>query len=210
METPSPQSGPSFSRPPTSRPPLGLPEGSVRALLTLLIVAVVITQVVRGEEVALLWRETLMIALAYYFTTRRFIRLPSTMIQQLEHEGYAEEETNPLYLPRLSIRVIIVLAFAGLAVYLFQADALFQPQALSILGVVFSYVLGMVFRVLLEWWTKGQKTTAIRRWEDIKALVVLLVLLTTAGAYLLDYQDFLPKELRNATLGLVLFYFGSR
>jgi hypothetical protein len=31
-----------------SRPPLGLPSGSVRALLTLLIVAVVITQVVRG------------------------------------------------------------------------------------------------------------------------------------------------------------------
>jgi hypothetical protein len=206
METPAAQ----VSRPPTSRPPLGLPEGSVRALLTLLIVAVVIVQVVRGEDVALLWRETLMICLAYYFTTRRFIRLPSRVIQELEHEGYAEEEKNPLYLPRRSIRVIIVLAFVGLAVYLYQADALFQPQALSILGVVFSYILGMVFRVLLDWWTKGRKTSAIRLWEDLKAVVVLFVMVITAGAYLLDYQELLPRELRNATLGLVLFYFGSR
>lgn len=210
MEPLALQDNPNRAQPQASRPPLGLPEGSVRALLTLLIVAVVIVQVVRGEDVALLWRETLMIALAYYFTTRRFIRLPSKVMQQLAQEGYAEEETNPLFLPRHSVRVIIVLAFLGLAFYLYQAGKLFQPQALSILGVVFSYLLGMVFRVFLDWWTKGRRTRAIRVWEDIKAIAVVLVLLTTAGAYLLDYQDHLPRELRNATLGLVLFYFGSR
>ena len=44
--------------------PLGLPSGSIRALLTFLIVAVVIAQIVRGQQVELLWTETLMIALA--------------------------------------------------------------------------------------------------------------------------------------------------
>ena len=45
-------------------------------MLTLMIVAVVMAQLVRGQEVELLWTETLMIALAHYFTSRRFIKLP--------------------------------------------------------------------------------------------------------------------------------------
>src|SRR5215471_17558646 len=67
-----------------TRPPLGLPSGSVRALLTILIVSVVIVQVVRGEEVEPLWTETLMIALAHYFTSRRFIDLAPDVIRRLE------------------------------------------------------------------------------------------------------------------------------
>src|SRR5262249_36360605 len=63
---------PSLSTSPERRPPLGLPNGSVRALLTLLIVAVVFVQVARGHQIEALWTETLMIALAHYFTSRRF------------------------------------------------------------------------------------------------------------------------------------------
>jgi hypothetical protein len=55
----------------------------VRALLTLLIVAVVLVQVARGREVELLWTETLMIALAHYFTSRRFIRLSPDAMRRL-------------------------------------------------------------------------------------------------------------------------------
>src|SRR5437016_928678 len=101
----------------SNRPPLGLPNGSVRALLTLLVVAVVITQVCRRREIEPLWTETLMIALAHYFTSRRFIHLAPDVIRRLEVEGHVEVESNPLYLPRHSIRAIILLAFAGLAIY---------------------------------------------------------------------------------------------
>ena len=52
------------------------PSGSIRGLLTLLIVAVIIAEVARGRSVEILWTETLMIALAHYFTSRRFIQLP--------------------------------------------------------------------------------------------------------------------------------------
>jgi hypothetical protein len=192
------------------RPPLGLPSGSVRALLTLLIVAVVITQVVRGREVEPLWTETLMIALAHYFTSRRFINLAPDLMRRLETEGRVEAEAHPLYLPRHTVRALLILVFVGLAVYLFRQDQLLQPPALSILGVVFSYMLGILARALLLWWTKGRKTNTIQWWEDIKALVVLLALMLTAGAYLLDRSDLVPHQVRNATLGLVLFYFGSR
>lgn len=194
----------------TPRPPLGLPSGSVRALLTLLIVAVVISLVVREKEVEPLWMETLMIALAHYFTARRFINLTPAVRQRLEAEGHVETEAHPLYLPRHSIRVILMLAFVGLAVYLHREGRLFQPQALSILGVVFSYVLGIVAGSLLAWWTKGRQTEATHWWENVKAMVVLGVMLFTAGAYLLDRPDLIPHQVRNTTLGLALFYFGSR
>jgi hypothetical protein len=79
----------------TPRPPLGLPSGSVRALLTLLIVAVVVVQVVRGREVEPLWTETLMIALAHYFTSRRFINLAPDVMRRLEAEQCPPIETTP-------------------------------------------------------------------------------------------------------------------
>ena len=60
--------------PPDLRPPLGLPRGSVRALLTLMIVGVVAAKLIRGLQVELLWTETLMIALAHYFTSRQIGR----------------------------------------------------------------------------------------------------------------------------------------
>lgn len=192
------------------RPPLGLPSGSVRAILTLLIVAVVVVQVVRGNPVERLWIETLMIALAHYYTSRRFIRLPPDVIRRLETEGHVEQEAHPLYLPRHSIRAILVLTFIGLAVYLYQENRLFEHQSLSILGVVFAFLLGVIARAVLAWWTKGRRSKAIVWWEDLKAAVVLLVLICTATAYFVDRTDLLPEYARSTTLGLVLFYFGSR
>jgi hypothetical protein len=189
---PAPQSAKQHS-------PLGLPSGSIRALLTFLIVAVVIAQIVRGQQVELLWTETLMIALAHYFTSRRLISLPPAVIARLTEEGEIQSEARPLYLPRHSVRVILVLAFVGLAFYLYQHNRLMDTQAISILGVVSAYFLGIVARI------KG-----IPGWEDIKAVVVLAVLLATAVPYLVDHADIVPSVMRNVTLGIVLFYFGSR
>lgn len=193
-----------------ARPPLGLPNGSVRALLTLLVVAVVVLQVCREREIEPLWTETLMIALAHYFTSRRFINLTPDVIRRLEAEGHVEIESNPLFLPRHSIRAIIILAFVALAVYLYRQDRLFDFTALSVLGVVFAYLLGILVASMIGRWHKGRGSRTLQGWADLKAAVVLVVLLYTAGAYLLDRPELVPHQLRNLTLGLVLFYFGSR
>jgi hypothetical protein len=178
-------------------------------LLTLLIVAVVIAQMARGRAVEPLWVETLMIALAHYFTSRRFVNLPPELVRRLEAEGHLEGEANPLYLPRLSIRAAIVLAFVGLAAYLYHEDRLLQAQALSLLGVVFAYLLGAVARTLLGWWRRWRHGGVARRWDDLKAAAVLLGM-AVAAAHLLDRPDLIPPQARNVPLGLALFYFGSR
>jgi len=185
--------------PSSNRPPLGLPRGSIRAILTLMIVAVVVAQMVRGGEIPLLWTETLMIAMAHYFASRRFIRLPPAEIKRLVDEGYIELEARPLYLPSYSIRLLLVVSFTTVGVYLYLHGRLLEPQALSILGVVFAYLLGVFLRV-----------ETVRGWEDAKACVVLAVLIVTSAAYLFNYGDLVPKPMQAVTLGLVLFYFGSR
>ncbi|MFZ1935782.1 MAG: hypothetical protein WCB27_21900 [Thermoguttaceae bacterium] len=201
-----PDDEPSTDRPAVPAPaaakrhsPLGLPSGSIRALLTFLIVAVVIAQIVRGQQVELLWTETLMIALAHYFTSRRLISLSPEVIARLTAEGQIQPEGRPLYLPRHSVRAILVLAFVGLAVYLYQHDRLMESQALSVLGVVAAYFLGIVARV-----------RNVPGWEDVKALIVLSVLVIAAVPYFVDRPDLVSPMMRNITLGLVLFYFGSR
>ena len=154
---------------------------------------------VRGEKIELLWTETLMIAMAHYFASRRFIRLPPKEIKRLVAEGYIELEARPLYLPSYSIRLVLIASFTAVGVYLYLQGRLLEPQSLSILGVVFAFLLGVFVRM-----------QTVPGWEDAKALVVLAVLIVTSGAYLLGWGDCVPQPLQAVTLGLVLFYFGSR
>jgi len=184
-----------------NRPPLGLPSGSIRAALALLIAAVVVVQMARGQEVELLWTETLMIVLAHYFTSRRLINLPPELVRHLAAEGRIETETHPLYLPRHSIRALLVLMFLGLGLYLGRQGRLLEPGALSILGVVLAYFAGMVTRL--------HGLRRLRGWEDLKAALVLVVLGFTALPYLAGYGASV-HWLRTVALVLVLFYFGSR
>jgi hypothetical protein len=184
----------------------------VRALLTLLIVGFIVGQTMRGVELKLLWTETLMIVLAHYFTSRRFVQLSPTLREQLEAEGAIEADRNPLHLPRHSIRLLIIGGFVGLAVYLHRQGRLFEPQSIAILGTVGAYLFGVVVRWLRPLlFGEGRELPAW--WVDTKALVTILVVAATVAIQLLGLAPQLPfaiGHLENVTMGVVLFYFGSR
>ena len=194
------------------RPPLGLPRGSVRAIVTLMIVAVVIVLTVREEPLTALLAETLMVALAHYFTSRRLIKLPPDVKRKLEADGILEHEPHPLYLPQHAVRVIIVLAFMGLAAWLIREEKIWKPDVLSTLVVVFAYFLGVILSSILLWRSKRTLagTQTLVWWEDLKAVAVMLAIAGLLTAYLLGQQAALPDWFANGTFGLILFYFGSR
>jgi hypothetical protein len=195
---------------PKDWPPLGLPVGSVRALLTLAIVAVVVSNLAQKREPDPLWIETLLIALAHYFTSRRFVALPPGVVKRLEQEGVIDKEQHPLFLPRHTIRTLILAAFAGLAVYLYREHRLFEPQALTLLLIVAAYVLGALVRGISGWIGRWRTRRPSRFWGDAKAVIVLLAIALVAFAEFLNFADQLPPEAHKVALGLVLFYFGSR
>ncbi|MHC5009443.1 MAG: hypothetical protein ACYTG6_00655 [Planctomycetota bacterium] len=197
---------------PKRRPPLGLPEGSVRALVTLMVVAMVIVQTLRGERMGLLLAETLMVVLAHYFASRRFLKVSPALRRRLERDGTLPDERHPLFLPRHTIRVLVVLAFVGLAAYMVWQDDLWGSPALQTLGIVFAYFLGILVSAVVDWWTRrkpGRKRVR-NGWEDAKALAVLLAVGALAAAVVTQQKEVLPDWFRNGTFGLILFYFGSR
>jgi len=194
-----------------NRHPLGWPGGSVRALLTIIIVLFICYQTAVGASVKLLWTETLMIVLAHYFASRRFVPISDELKRQLEQEGAIESDARPLYLPRHSVRFLIVAAFAGLGVYLYRRNRLFEPQALEILGTVGAYFLGIGFRVVWGWFRGDAAPSAFV--QDAKALLTIGVIVATVVIQLFHLGPRLPFPadwIEDATLGLVLFYFGSR
>ena len=193
---------------PNEWPPLGLPKGSVRALLTLHIVAVVVANLARNRPVDVFWTETLLIALAHYFTSRRFVSLSPAVIERLQQEGTLDREQQPLYLPRHSIRLLIIAAFVGLGAYLYQEQRLLELKNVSLLGVVGAYALGAVARRVGDWMARWRKPS--RFWGDAKALLTLLAIFLVSVAKLLGVGQSLPPEVHQAALGLMLFYFGSR
>lgn len=197
---------------PKSWPPLGLPTGSVRALLTLIVVGVVIQAVVRSHSLDIIWTETLLISLAYYFTSRRFVALPALIVERLQNEGVIERELHPLFLPRHSIRVLLFAAFTGLGVWLYQNNRLLDPKVLSLLLMVYSFMIGAAFRSIRSWVTvrisKGEQISSY--WGDLKALGILIVVGIAAVAELLPERGPLPEGFDRIALAMMLFYFGSR
>ena len=191
-------------------PPLGLPIGSVRAILTLFVVLIVTLSVARGHDLDLVWTETLLIALAHYFTSRRFVALPPDVLARIQREGVLEQEGNPLFLPRHSIRLLILGSFIALGVYLYRQNRLWEPRSVSLLGIVAAYALGAIVRNIGSWFGRGTRPPTKAGWGDFKAIVVLLAMAVAGVPELLSMPDLLPPMTHKISLGLMFFYFGSR
>ena len=191
-------------------PPLGLPVGSVRAILTLFIVAIVTLNAARGKPLDLIWTETLLIAMAHYFTSRRFVSLPPDALKRIQQEGILDREVHPLYLPRHSIRILILGAFVGLGVFLYQQNRLFTVESISPLGIVAAYVCGSIVRGIGSWFGRRTGRQPSSLWGDLKAMLVLLAVAVAGIPELVSMPDLLPPVAHRIALALMLFYFGSR
>ncbi len=192
------------------RYPLGLPSGSVRALLTLIVVGVTCTDIVKGLSIEAVWAETLMVALAHYFTSRRFVQLPPETLRRLEDDNIIPKEPLPLYLPRGTIRFLILASFIGVAVYQYRQGKLAEPSTFAIFVTLAAYFVGTMFRGCVNWWYRGRNVQESRWLADTKAVIVLVALVVTSLLQVLGTQSHAPLWLENITMAMVLFYFGSR
>jgi uncharacterized iron-regulated membrane protein len=200
-------------KPAAKRHPLGLPAGSVRALLCLIVVSFLVIQTARGVRIDVVWTEALMIMLAHYFTTRRFVSLSHELRAKLEAAGEIEPDESPLHLPKHSVRILLIAAFVGLGLYLHAHGRLFESQALSLLVSVGAYLLGITARGFLAWWSRHTGITSPAWWIDFKAVATLLIVLAAVGLQLVGAKEIHgvdASRLQDFSLGLVLYYFGSR
>lgn len=185
--------------------PLGLPSGSIRALLALMLVLLFCYQTAIGQDSGLLLSEALMIVLAHYFAARRVVALPPDITRQLEERGSLVAEANPLWLPRGSIRATILLAFVLLALLLALDGRLLDPATLGSVGLIFAFLAG----VALRWFRRDRsRAPRFRFWVHLKAFLVLVIGVLVVAATLSGIE--MPGPVENLLLAFVLFYFGSR
>ncbi|QDV38827.1 hypothetical protein [Tautonia plasticadhaerens] len=197
----------------------GLPPGSVRALLALLIAATLCgTLALRPDrEVPAYLRDLMFIILGHYFAVRGRAR-------GSPDEGEAGAPP-PLYLPKGTVRLLLVLGFVAVAALLARRGRLApideNPGSVTLL-LVGGFLLGALMKWALGRFSTGGRPRWFRILEDVKAVVALasaavLVVLCwdQASPFLPDAMtgtiprlgEHGPEHLASALVG---FYFGSR
>jgi hypothetical protein len=197
---------------------LGLPSGSVRALLALLIFATAWGVLVLrpSQEVPDYLRDLLFIIMGHYFAAR--------------HRADLADEAGPppLFLPRGSVRLILVAGCVAVAVLLFRRGQLVamekNPGAVTLL-LIGGFLLGVMLNAVATWWReRGHPTPRVV--EDLRALIsmvaavalavlvwnrVLLLFpperLDSLFAHWVHLGHYGPEHVLAAVVG---FYFGSR
>src|SRR5262249_45949407 len=144
---------------------LGLPSGSIRALLAILVFGTVwalllMRPAAEGPEYL---RDLLFIIMGHYFAARH--RAP---------EG-PEPGPPPLYLPRGSVRLLLVGGSIAVAVMLHhrgQLTSLDRNPGVVTLLLVGGFLLGVAMNAAISWW-KGRGHRTPRVVEDLRAIVSL-------------------------------------
>lgn len=197
-----------------SRFAFGWPRGSVRAVLAVAVAATVWGALVLrpDQEVPAYLRDLLFIILGHYFAVRgRAV------------EG-AAGGPPPLWLPRGTVRLGLIIGFAAVAGVLWSRGQLVpverHPGSITLL-LVAGFLLGALVRLVAVWWGDGR-----RRWprvvEDAKAAVALLAVAVLGVLAWDQITPFLPDTItaelprlgphgpEHLAAAIVGFYFGSR
>jgi hypothetical protein len=196
----------------------GLPSGSVRALLAILIFGTIWGELLLNPTKAIpdFLGDLLFIIMGHYFAIRR------------KSAQEPEPGPPPLYLPNGSVRLLFILGSATVALLLYRRGQLASldrnPAALTLL-LIGGFLLGVVVNAISVWWIdKGHQPHRIV--EDSRALVslaaaVLLILLVVNRLFPYippdqidtDVRKWLPLGqfgLEHVLAAVVGFYFGSR
>jgi hypothetical protein len=201
---------------------LGLPAGSVRALLAVLVFATVwgMLLVRPSQEVPDFLSDLMFVIMGHYFATRkRSVGIPVSG---------DEPGPPPLYLPRGSIRLVLALGSAAVAAVLYQRGVFTQIDrnpGVTTLLLIGGFLFGVVLNTLLGWW-RARVHRGHRAIEDMQALAAMgagLVLAALVWNRLFPvvppgevdavFQGWGhlgrigPEHLLGAVIG---FYFGSR
>ena len=197
---------------------LGLPSGSIRALLAVMVFATTwgLLLLRPSQEVPDYLADLLFIIMGHYFASRR------------RAEQGREPGPPPLWLPSGSIRLVLVAGCAATAALLYRRGQLTSvdrnPGVVTLL-LVGGFLIGVVANGLATWW-KDRGHLRHRAFEDVRALVVMAAAVALVGLVWNRLFPVFPPERADALLArwvhlgrygpehllasVVGFYFGSR
>ncbi len=183
-------------------PPLGLPKGSVRALVALATMATALVLVARGDDLPGMLTSLLLTITGFYFG----FRTKSSTLSDRLYDPTATREL-PLFLPPGVIRLALVLGFIVAGALLASRGKL-RPvrEHAEFFAIIAGLVAGHFFTKML----RGAGGAAKAAFGHVKALAVLAIsgLLTAAFIFGTDWP--MPPWSVTGLCVAVSFYYGSR
>jgi hypothetical protein len=181
--------------------PLGLPRGSIRAGVAVLLVLSALLLILIDEEVPSTHLGLLLAIVGYYFGFRMRMKAGRSRIYDA-----AAKERQPLFLPEGCVRVFLILGFAVGLVMLWVRGKVGEPAYAEFFVVLAGLVLGYLFSKALSNWRRAALFITL---NHLKGFVVIaasigILILLVSGLY---------EEHRYVAMvfsALVTFYFGSR
>jgi hypothetical protein len=201
------------------RQPLGLPAGSVRALLTLMVLGTIsimlLTPEAEPRPIPLYLYYLMFLILGHYFAVRRHAALPGM-----------PQQAPPFYLPRGTFRFLILVGMSAVLAWGFYNDPHFaqrltpspseQPYLLVVvLGAFFvGIVVGRIGHALFAgplgpppWFQDIQAWVALLSMVGMTIEIVIRFVINPSVA---PERQLTWTELETGVAALVAFYFGVR
>jgi len=138
--------------------PLGMPRGTVRALMTILLVAFPFGYIISGEEVPGLIINIIFVVVAFYFEARRSGHEKlKEIVDEIKTTDILVEDVRkpkkPLYLPKYSVRFLLVVMLVITQIMIFlQPSVTFQitNTLADLLLIIVLFIIGASFRSILK------------------------------------------------------------
>ena len=162
-------------------------------------------QVLKGEAIKPILVESALLVVGFYFGVRSGTAPPIA-------PATAEGVKQPLFLPRGSIRIVLLVGFFGVIAYLWYKGRGI-PEALTlILQVLASYVIGYVASAIVA---RRQAAgmppiRAVTIFRNANAVAAVGLVGYLCGVLLFSWPEFFPQHTGNALAWIVAYYFGSR
>ena len=153
--------------------PLGMPRGSIRALIAILVVAFPFSYLIGGEEIPSAVTSAIFILVAFYFQTRKGKKEELLeLIDDVRFPDKAREKMiHPLYLPKFSVRIMLVVMLALiLIINTYGPNVTFETTntLIDILLIISFFILGLFFKRIGSAWEdkKSKKLINMKLAED--------------------------------------------
>jgi len=159
--------------------PLGMPRGTVRAFITILIVSFPLGYLLIGEDVPSFITNSIFVLVAFYFTSRRsgeerLWRSIREIIDPSKVEE-AKKEKKPLYLPKYSVRISILMLLGIIVVCnMFGPNCAIEATdtIYDLLTMILLFIAGALFGGILRLFAKKDLETRVKSIPGYESLAV--------------------------------------
>jgi hypothetical protein len=142
--------------------PLGMPRGTVRAFITVMIVSFPFGYLIYGEDIPGLIISAIFIVIAFYFETRKSgtekLKEIINEIKKLDLVLNDKKEKKPLYLPKYTVRVFLVFMLILIQILIFIKPTISFTGSNTLADVLLMiglFIIGAFFRSIMKFREKN-------------------------------------------------------